>query len=177
MRNPLQEQLLKAGLAKKSKLDQVNREQARQRNAKGASTVEQDRIDADRLRLEQQERDRALAAERNAQARAAELRVQARQLIEQNRLPAEGEIDYRFTDGGKIHSVRVTDAARRQLAKGSLVVVRHEQGYAVVPRATAEKVEARDPSLIAVDHSRTGANGRISARAVSGTPLSPSRAS
>ena len=157
MRNPLQEQLLKAGLAKKSKLDQVAREQAKQRHAKSAPAPASEHADAERARLEKIERDRALSAERNAQARAQEQRAQARQIVEQNRLKPEGEIDYRFTHEGAIRSVLVTEAVRRQLASGGLVIVRHDHSYALVPRAAAEKIEARDPSLIALDHGRTSA--------------------
>jgi len=154
-RNPLQEQLLKAGLAKKSKLDQVAREQAKQRNAKSAPSPNTDHADAERVRLEKVERDRALSSERNAQARALELRAQVRQIVEQNKLKPEGEIDYRFTHDGVIRSVLVTDAVRRQLANGSLVIACHDTGYAIIPRAAAEKIEARDASMIALDHRRT----------------------
>lgn len=155
MRNPLQEQLLKAGLAKKSKLDQVAREQAKQRHAKSAPAVNVEQTEAERIRLEKVERDRALSAERNAQAKAQELRAQVRQIVEQNRLKPEGEIDYRFTHNGAIRSLLVTDALRRQLANGSLVIACHDSGYAIVPRAVAEKIEARDPAMIALDHGRS----------------------
>lgn len=155
MRNPLQEQLLKAGLAKKSKIDQVAREQARQRHAKSTPAPSTEHADAERSRQEKVERDRTLSAERNAQARAQELRAQVRQIVEQNQLPIEGEIDYRFADGATLRSLRVSDSVRRQLAKGSLVVARHDAGYAIIPRTAAEKVEARDPGMIVLDHRRT----------------------
>ena len=155
MRNPLQEQLLKAGLAKKSKLDQVARDQAKQRHAKSAPVANAEQAEAERVRLEKVERDRALSAERNAQAKAQELRAQVRQIVEQNRLKPEGEIDYRFTHGGVIRSLLVTDAVRRQLANGSLAIACHDGGYAIVPRAAAEKIEARDPAMIALDHGRS----------------------
>ena len=155
MRNPLQEQLLKAGLAKKSKLDQVAREQARQRHAKSASAPAPDQADFECARLEKVERDRALSAERNAQAKAAELRAQVRQIVEQNRIKPEGEIDYRFTHEGVIRSLLVTDAVRRQLASGDLVIACQLHGYAIVPRAAADKIESRDPSMIALDHGRS----------------------
>jgi len=154
MRNPLQEQLLKAGLAKKSKIDQVAREQAKQRHGKSAASANSDHADVERLRLQKIERDRALAAERNAQARLLEQRAQARQIVEQTRLPVEGEIDYRFTADGAIRSLRVTDTVRRQLSKGVLAIARFDAGYAIIPRATVEKIEARDPSMIVIDHSR-----------------------
>ncbi len=156
MRNALQEQLLKAGLAKKSKLDQVAREQVKQRQGKAPAAPRDDEaVDAERLRQERIERDRALQAERNAQARDAEQRAQARQIIEQGKVPSEGEIEYRFTDGDAIRTVLVGDAQRRQLAKGALVIVRSGDRHALVARATAEKVETRDASLIVVDHART----------------------
>ncbi len=154
MRNPLQEQLLKAGLAKKSKLDQVARDQAKQRHAKSTPAASAEQAEAERVRLEKVERDRALSAERNAQAKAQELRAQVRQIVEQNRLKPEGEIDYRFSHGGVIRSLLVTGAVRRQLASGSLVIACHDGGYAIVPRAAAEKIEARDPAMIALDHAR-----------------------
>ncbi|MEO8367436.1 MAG: DUF2058 domain-containing protein [Pseudoxanthomonas sp.] len=154
MRNPLQEQLLKAGLAKKSKLDQVAREQAKQRHAKSGPVANTEQAEVERVRLEKVERDRALSAERNAQARLQEQRAQVRQIVEQNRLKPEGEIDYRFTHAGVIRNVLVTDAVRQQLANGSLVIACHDAGYAIVPRAAAGKIEVRDASMIALDHGR-----------------------
>jgi uncharacterized protein YaiL (DUF2058 family) len=38
------------------------------------------------------------------------------------------------------------------LANGGLVIVQHDSSYAIVPRATAMKIEARDASMIALDH-------------------------
>jgi uncharacterized protein YaiL (DUF2058 family) len=157
MRNALQDQLLKAGLAKKSKVDQIAREQAKQRQQKAAPAADVDRTERERLRREHAERDRALQAERNAQSKAQELRAQARQIIEQNRLPIEGDSDYRFTDGKAIRSLLVTPAMRKQLAKGTLLIARIDDSYAVVPRAAADKVVARDPSMIVLDHAQARA--------------------
>ena len=78
-----------------------------------------------------------------------------RQIVEQNRLAVDGTIDYRFTHAGAIRTLPVTDAVRRQLAAGSLVVACHDGGYAIIPRAAAEKVGARDPAMIALDHARS----------------------
>ncbi|WP_243042925.1 DUF2058 domain-containing protein [Dyella sedimenti] len=154
MRNPLQEQLLKAGLAKKGKVDQIAREQAKQRQGKAAGAAPDDKIDAQRLQAERAERDRALAAERNAQARARELAAQILQIVDANKVRREGEISYRFTDGDRISSVLVNEALRAQLAKGALVVVRAGEGYELLPRAAADKVRERDASVIVLDHAR-----------------------
>ncbi len=152
MRNPLQDQLLKAGLVKKSQVAQVARDQAKQRHGKAPPPPSAQQQDAERLRAERVERDRALAAERNAQARAQEQRAQARQIIDTQRLRTGGEIAYRFTDGAGIRALQVDAAQRGQLASGALVIARAADGYAVLPRAAAEKVRARDPDAIVVDH-------------------------
>ncbi|MBA2237839.1 MAG: DUF2058 domain-containing protein [Lysobacter sp.] len=158
MRNPLQDQLLKAGLVKKHKLAEAVREQDRKRHAKQPAAPAADEVDTQRLQAERAERDRALSAQRNAQARAGELRAQVRQIVESNKLPREGEIAYRFSDGDKIREVLVNEALRAQLAKGSLVIARHEAGYELIPRAAAQKVYERDASMIVLDHGRVAAD-------------------
>lgn len=152
MRNPLQDQLLKAGLAKKSQVADAVREQKRKRKGKAPPAPADEQVDIQRLQAERAERDRALAAERNAQAREQEARAQARQIIEDHKVPREGEIAYRFTDGGQIRTVYVDAALRTQLAKASLVIVRADDGYELLPRSAGEKVAARDADLLVLDN-------------------------
>jgi uncharacterized protein YaiL (DUF2058 family) len=157
MRNPLQDQLLKAGLVKKAQVAQVAREQAKQRQGKAPPPPNEQQLDAERARAERVERDRALSAERNAQARAQEQRAQARQIVDTQRVLAAGEIEYRFVDGDAIRSVQVDAAQRTQLASGALVIARFDGSYALLPRAAAEKVHARDASMIVLDHAASAA--------------------
>jgi uncharacterized protein YaiL (DUF2058 family) len=156
MRNPLQEQLLKAGLVNKTKAAQVVREQARQRQGKAPAPPSAEQLEVQRLQAERAERDRTLAAERNALARSNEQHAQIRQLVEAHKVKREGEIAYRFTDGDAIRSVLVSEPLRAQLASGVLVIVRHDQGYELLPRLAADKVHARDATMIVLDHGRTG---------------------
>lgn len=162
MRNPLQDQLLKAGLVKKDKVRQVVREQNKKLHAKGPAkaVADPDQIDTAKLAAERAERDRALAAERNALAKANELKAQVRQIVDAHKIKREGEIDYRFNDGDVIRSVLVNEVLRGHLAKGVLVIVRHGDGYELVPRAAAEKIHERDPGLIVLDHRRS-AEGEV----------------
>lgn len=155
MRNPLQEQLLKAGLVNKAKAAQVVREQAKKHKGKAPVAASPEQIDAQRLQAEKAERDRTLAAERNAQLRLNEARVQARQIVEAHKIKREGEIPYRFTDGDRIRDVLVNEALRAQLAGGTLVIVRHGQSHELLPRVAADKVRERDPTLIVLDHGHT----------------------
>src|SRR5690606_10183910 len=94
--HPLQEQLLKAGLVKKSKVSAVAREQHVARHARAAAGPNEIELEAQRLRAEKVERDRALEAGRRAQVRQRELQAQARQIIHDKRVPHGGESEYRF---------------------------------------------------------------------------------
>lgn len=157
--NPLQEQLLKAGLIKKSKLAEVAREQNRARHGKGPSAPGDITLEAERVRAEKAERDRALAAERKAQARITELRAQARQIIEDRKVPRSGESEYRFTADGAIRTLLVNDDLRRKLSSGALVIVRLGDRYELVPPAAGDKVRERDASMIVLDHGQDAGTG------------------
>src|SRR3546814_14178607 len=90
--NPLQEQLLKAGLVKKSKVAEVAREQHKARHGKGPAQPSDIQRDAERARVGKAERDRALAAERKRKARLAELASKARQLLDEQKETRSGEL-------------------------------------------------------------------------------------
>jgi uncharacterized protein YaiL (DUF2058 family) len=150
--NPLQAQLIKAGLAKKSKAAEVAREQTKARHGKGSSGPSEIQLEAERVRAEKVERDRALAAERKTKARITELRAQARQIIADKKVPRSGESEYRFSADGAIRSLLVNEDLRKKLSCGALVIARSDESYELLPRAAAEKVRERDPSLIVLDH-------------------------
>jgi len=150
--NPLQEQLLKAGLVKKSKVAEVARAQDKARHGKGPTEANDIQREAERAREEKAERDRALEASRKAQARVSELRAQARQIIQDKKVPRTGESEYRFTADGAIRTLLVNDELRKKLSAGALVIVRLGDRYELLPRPAGEKVRERDASLIVLDH-------------------------
>jgi len=154
--NPLQEQLLKAGLAKKSKAAEAAREQHKARHGKGPAEPGEIQREAERARAEKAEKDRALAAEQKAKLRVTELRAQARQIIEDKKVPRSGEIAYRFTAGGAIRTVLVDETLRRQLTSGALVIAQLDDRYELLPRVAGEKVRERDAGMIVLDHGKAG---------------------
>lgn len=156
--NPLQEQLLKAGLVKKSKLAEVAREQNKARHSKGPSALNEIQLEAERARAEKVERDRALAAQSKAQARIAELRAQARQIIEDKKVPRSGESEYRFSVDGAIRTVLVNQDLRNKLSGGALVIVRVDERFELLPRDVADKVRERDAAMIVLDHGQNASS-------------------
>lgn len=154
MRNLLQDKLLKAGLAKKSTLNQVVREQ-RQSGKDHA----QDTPDAAVLAAERAERDRALAAAQREERLRHERLAQIRQILATHAVAPGDDAPYRFVDGTAIRSLRVDALQRRKLAAGTLVIARTEvdEHYVLLPREAADKVYARDPAWIVLDHARGSA--------------------
>ncbi|MBN8726148.1 MAG: DUF2058 domain-containing protein [Xanthomonadales bacterium] len=154
MRNPLQDQLLKAGLVKKGQVDRVAREQAKQRHARAPAEPVAAPEDARRSKAEH---DRALEAARKAEAMAREKIAQARQIIQQQRVRHEGESPYRFSVDGMIRTLLIDDSLRPRLASGALAIVRDGETCAVIPQAAAAKLRERAPELILLDHGGSGA--------------------
>lgn len=154
--SPLQEQLLKAGLVKKSKAAEAAREQVQARQGKAPSATAEVQRDAERAREEKVERDRALEAERKAELHRKELRAQARQIIDDKQVPGSGESEYRFPVEGAIRSLLVSEAQRRLLSAGQLVIVRRGESFALLPRLAAEKVRERVPQWLVLDHAVAG---------------------
>jgi uncharacterized protein YaiL (DUF2058 family) len=150
--NALQEQLLKAGLAKKSKAAEAAREQEKARRGEAPSLAAEIQREAERARAEKVERDRALAAAQKAEAHAKALRAQARQIIVDKHVPHGGDIEYRFAVDGAIRSLPVVEAQKKQLANGQLVITRLDEAFALLPRIAAEQVRQRVPEWIVLDH-------------------------
>lgn len=157
--NALQAQLLKAGLVKKSQVSQVANQQAKARMDRNdpkavaiAAEAELARIEAEKARLEKVERDRQIAAERNAERRANELRAQARQIIADKKVVSKGEAEYRFNDGEVIRTLLTSESARQQVIDAVLVIARDGEGYALLPRAAAVQVRERAAEMIVLDN-------------------------
>lgn len=146
MANPLQDQLLKAGLVKPHQIKQATKEkrQAQRGNAPD-SVTEQARQAQQQKAASDRARDRERVAERERKAQAAQLR----QLIETQRLArSTGEDTFQFVDAGKIKKIVLHKAQRAQVIGGAVAVVRFGQGYELVPSATAEKIAQRDPHCV-----------------------------
>lgn len=145
----LRDQLLQAGLLDPKKAQAQQREQRQQRKEQGRKPAPPD--------------PRALAAQKAAEDKAARdaeanrkqqekleqkaRRAQVKQLIEQHRVPrpADGDELYNFQDGKRIRRIPADRALREKLIAGSLVIVRCDGRYDIVPADIAERIRERDP--------------------------------
>lgn len=151
----LQEQLLKAGLVDKKKVQKVNQDKSKQKKIErrtGAETVNESREAALELQRKNAERARELNAQRDAQAAQKAVRAQIAQLVEQNRQPraksGKGDIAYNFTHGSKIERIYVSEQVQQHLISGRLVIVFLNGNYELVPKVIGEKIAERDPASV-----------------------------
>ena len=155
----LQEQLLKAGLVDKKKVQKVNQDKSKQKKIErrtGAESVNESREAALEMQRAQAERARELNAQRDAAAAQKAVKAQIAQLVEQNRQPrtgsgkgaGKGEIAYNFTHGTKIERIYVSEQVQQHLVAGRLVIVFLKGNYELVPKVIGEKIAERDPDSV-----------------------------
>jgi len=157
MGNPLQEQLLKAGLASKKQAKKAEHEKriSRKQNQGEAPAAV---VVADKVRQEQAAqamRNRELNLQRLEEVRLREQKAQVKQLIETSRLPRDerGE-PYHFVEQNKIKRLFVSEEMTDQLSRGQLAIVKLGPGYEVVPAKAARQIASRDPAAVVVFHEK-----------------------
>lgn len=155
MGNPLQEQLLKAGLATKKQAKKAEHEKfiSRKQN-KGAMPVAPGNS-ARQEQAAQEVRNRELNQQRLDENRLREQKAQVKDLIETNRLAqdARGE-PYHFVWQNKIKRIFVTEEMTGQLSRGLLAIVKLGNSFEVVPAKVAQQIARRDQEAVVVFHGK-----------------------
>jgi hypothetical protein len=151
----LREQLLKAGLVTEKQAKQAERTTSGQRHqqVKGgkrapppppAPTKAAQQAQAAKL-LRDQELNRKQQEKAERRARAAQLR----QLVEQLRVPRpESDDFYNFVDDGKVRRMQVTPELRARIVAGSLMIVRYDGRYDLVPVDAIERIREKHADAI-----------------------------
>jgi uncharacterized protein YaiL (DUF2058 family) len=158
----LREQLLAAGLVSKKQAEQAEKQQKQKHHhhAKGKPAQEEAaKRAAQQAQAAKAARDQELNRQRQEQADQKARAAQIRQLIEENRLPKLETDDYfNFVDRGKVRRMSVDTQRREQIVAGTLVIVRFEGRYDVVPPDVAEKIRERNArAVVALNQSESEA--------------------
>jgi len=160
----LQEQLLKAGLVKKAKAQEVATEKRKVTEQKSRghtpaapSANDLARAYAERARAEKQESDRLLAekARELAERRARNERLRA--LLDGKSLNRrEAEIARNFDYGGKIRRIYVTEQQLKELNAGQLGIAQLKGSYVLLSKTDALRVREIAPENLALLVEGTG---------------------
>lgn len=152
MGNSLQDQLLKAGVVNKQQAQKANSKKRKQRHQqhKGATTsADNVKQQARQAQAEKTQRDRELNRQKQQQTEQKAVASQVQQLIKDNQLSLEdGDMAYNFVVDNKVRKIHVPDEIHAQLGRGQAFIVRFKKGFSVIPAAVADKVSARDSSLV-----------------------------
>ncbi len=151
MAKSLQDQLLKAGLANnkqatKAKKAKNTREKMQR---KGAEIEDETGKLVDEAQAAKLEKDRELNRQRDAIAQQKAIQAQIKQLVELNRIAARGEIEYSFSDEGKIKTLYIEPAQKQALTNGQIAIVKTSNSpYEMVHATIAQKIAERDASVL-----------------------------
>ncbi len=148
----LQEQLMKAGLVDKKKVNKAQQDKSKQHKEElrsGTKAVDQSREAALELQRKNAERARELNAQRDAAASQKAILAQVVQMVQQHRQPkGNGDLAYNFTVGSKIERIHVSDKVQQHLVNGRLVIVVLDGVAELVPKVVGEKIAERAPELV-----------------------------
>jgi len=145
----LQEQLRQAGLVTEKQLRRANKQQNRQdiQSRKG-QFIDEDKVAALKTRTDKADSDRQLNRQREQAEQAKSLQAQIKQLIEMNRIPRDGDINYKFVEDKKIRQIYVSEIHQTHLNNGQLAIVKMEDSFELVPAAVARKIMARSEESV-----------------------------
>ncbi len=156
MANPFQEQLLKAGLVSKDKVNKSNKSKYKKAKQQAKNKV----TEADKLKQEvkqasvsKAERDRELNRQKVELDNKKAIAGQIRQLVEMNRIDSgDGETAFNFEVANKIKRIYVSDDVHKQIVNGRLAIVRLDEKFELIPKIVAEKIMQRDNQFVFVCH-------------------------
>ncbi|MDX3772793.1 DUF2058 domain-containing protein [Chromatiaceae bacterium AAb-1] len=156
MSNALKEQLLKAGLANAKKLKAVKKEQHQQKKQAGKNkpVVNEASVLAEQARQQQIIRDQELNRQKQAELAQKAVAAQVKQLIDNNKIKAQGDIAFNFADGKLVKRLYVNQKLQDELTRGLLAIVRQHEQYFLVPVPVAEKIQQRQPDSVILLNTR-----------------------
>jgi uncharacterized protein YaiL (DUF2058 family) len=148
----LQEQLMKAGLVDKKKVNKVQQDKSKQwkeERRTGVQAVDETKEAALELQRKNAERARELNAQRDAAAAQKALMAQVLQMVQQHRQPkGNGDVAYNFTLGSKIDRIYVSEKVQQHLVNGRLAIVVLDGVAELVPKVVADKIAERAPEVV-----------------------------
>ena len=157
MANSFQDQLLKAGLVDKKKVNKVKQEKykkTKQKQGRNAATDDEEKLRAQQTMREQAELDRELNRRKVESQRLKAIQAQIRQLIEMNRIAQDDNgVAYNFQHDNAIKRVYVSEDTHKRIVSGHLAIACFDERYEIIPRRVAEKIQQRDDGCIVVFNS------------------------
>lgn len=153
VKNALQAQLLKAGLVDNKKAKKLSKQAVHEQRT-GQSDEAELKAKIAQDQQEKLEKDQALDLEKKRLLQGKELKAAIVQMINQHKIRnTDGDASYQFIDDSKIKKVYINQQIYNALVAGSLVIAKENDSYAFLPKALAERINAKLEGFIIVNNS------------------------
>lgn len=153
VKNALQAQLLKAGLVDNKKAKKLSKQAVHEQRT-GQSNEAEIKAKIAQDQQAKQVRDQAIEQEKKAIRHDKELKAAIVQMIAQHKIrDTDGEASYQFIDDAKVKKIYINQQVYNALVTGSLVIAKENEGYAILPKALAERINAKMEGFIIVNNS------------------------
>lgn len=158
VKNALQAQLLKAGLVDNKKAKKLTKQAVHEQRT-GQSQEAELKAKIQKDLQDKLSKDQSLNMEKKRQQDEKALVAAVIQMISQHKIKeTDGEISYQFIDEAKIKKIYINQQIYNALVAGSLVVAKESKGYAVLPKALADRINEKLEGYIIVNNSDNSAN-------------------
>ena len=153
IKNALQAQLLKAGLVDNKKAKKLSKQAVHEQRT-GQSNEAELKAKIAQDKQEKLAKDQALDLEKKRLLQGKELKAAIIQMINQHKIrDIDGEVSYQFIDESKIKKIYLNQQIYNALVSGSLVIAKESEGYAVLPKALADRINDKMEGFIIVNNS------------------------
>lgn len=154
-KNALQAQLLKAGLVDSKKAKQLSKQSEHAKRTGDVENAQAKQALAD-AQAKKIEKDQKLNQERQHALEQKMLRANVIQMIKQHQIhDTEGEVSYQFVDEAKIKKIHITQKLYDQVVAGHVAVARLEEGYALLPRPLADRIDSKLTGFMVVTNDKS----------------------
>ena len=154
-KNALQAQLLKAGLVDSKKAKKLNKQSQHAKRIGDSSDLEAKQALAD-AQAQKVAKDQKLNQQKQQVLEQKMLHANVIQMIKQHQLTdTQGEVSYQFVDQSKVKKIATTQKLYDQIVAGHVVIARLEDGYALLPRPLADRINAKLEGFIVVSNDKS----------------------
>lgn len=154
VKNALQAQLLKAGLVDNKKAKKLSKQAVHEQRT-GQSNEAELKAKIAQDKEQKLAKDQALDLEKKRLLQGKELKAAIVQMISQHKIhQLDGDVAYQFIDESKVKKIYLNQQIYNALVSGSLVIAKEDDGYAVLPKILADRIDAKMTGFIIVNNSQ-----------------------
>ncbi len=145
----LQEQLRQSGLVTSKQLRKAEKGIHRQEmRVKQGVSIDENKLAVQEAQAAKLAADKKMNAAKNEKAQTKAIFAQVKQLVEMNSQRQEGDVEYNFTEQGRVKKIYVSNTNKTQLNKGYLAIVKIDDRYDLVPEKVARKIMDRREDVV-----------------------------